>query len=421
MERAYDFQELVGCANTVNQLAAIEYGENGLRFDRAHNKQQNIWAKLHPLQPGEAPADLGDYSSLTTDADIVLALKEGLKAAQATLKSLNMAPSSCAKKKTWFAEPWLVERADPKHWTYVPPARPVPGEDGDAEVLREALAVQTEAACSASEGDDGVADDGGLHSLSEDEGDVLRVAEEECRHAISEMLDEAEPRQPGMSDCESSNLKIMPVVQYNGQTIYKSTLVADLNGNPFLSKDRLTRIKNSVYFNNADDYLSAANSSTTALLGLGSDCGVYFVQSASLNQSSAVKAAQKRSRSCGQVGRPTAVSSGAEIGTWWLGRVQKIRRSFGSKWGPCRNPIDLMSQGGLGKKVSSKPEYQVMLNWFKSAPGRNKFKYEVTDTQWIDVDSIICIVALSFNSTSNVYTLDENDRNVLDEFVSKNS
>lgn len=137
--------------------------------------------------------------------------------------------------------------------------------------MREALAVQTEAACSASEGDDGEADDGGLHSLSEDEGDVLRVAEEECRHAISEMLDEAEPRQPGMSDCESSNLKIMPVVQYNGQTIYKSTLVADLNGNPFLSKDHLTRIKNSVYFNNADDYLSAANLSTAALLGLGSD------------------------------------------------------------------------------------------------------------------------------------------------------
>ena len=26
MERAYDFQELVGCANTVNHLAAIEYG-----------------------------------------------------------------------------------------------------------------------------------------------------------------------------------------------------------------------------------------------------------------------------------------------------------------------------------------------------------------------------------------------------------
>lgn len=80
-----------------------------------------------------------------------------------------------------------------------------------------------------------------------------------------------------------------------------------------------------------------------------------------------------------------------------------------------------MSQGGLSKKVSSQPICQVMLNWFKSAPRRNKFKYEVTDTEWIDVDSIICIVAQCFNCTSNVYMLDENDRDVLDEFVSKNS
>ena len=323
MERAYDFQELVGCANTVNQLAAIEYGENGLRFDRAHNKQQNIWADLHPLEAGQAPVDLGDYSSLTTNEDIVLALKEGFKAAQTQLKSLNMAPSAYAKRKTWFAEPWVVERADPKHWVYVPPTRPVPGEDGDAEVLRESL---VEGECSTCEGDDGEANGSGPDSLYEDEGDFLRVTEKECRHAISEMLDEAKPRQPGMSDCGSPDQKIQPVVQCNGQTIYKSTLVADLNGNPFLSKDRLTRIKNSVYFNNADDYLSAANSSTTTLLGLGSDCGVLFVQSATLNQSSTVQAAKKRNRSCGQLGSPTTVSDGADVGTWWLGRVQKIRR-----------------------------------------------------------------------------------------------
>jgi hypothetical protein len=54
MERAYDYQELVGCANTVNQLAAIEYGSNGLQFGRAHNKQQNMWANLHPLEPGQS-------------------------------------------------------------------------------------------------------------------------------------------------------------------------------------------------------------------------------------------------------------------------------------------------------------------------------------------------------------------------------
>jgi hypothetical protein len=50
---------------------------------------------------------------------------------------------------------------------------------------------------------------------------------------------------------------------------------------------------------------------------------------------------------------------------------------------------------------------------------RNKYKYDVTDTQWIDIESVICIIALSFKSNSNIYTLEENDRQVLDEFVSK--
>jgi hypothetical protein len=30
MERAYDFHELMNCANTLNHLAAIEYFDNGL-------------------------------------------------------------------------------------------------------------------------------------------------------------------------------------------------------------------------------------------------------------------------------------------------------------------------------------------------------------------------------------------------------
>jgi len=102
MERAYDFQELVGCANTVNHLVAIEYGPNGLQFGRAHNKQCNIWANLHPLKHEQSLADLGDYSALNTDEDFVSALKEGLKAAQAQLKVLNMAPSSYARNKRWF-------------------------------------------------------------------------------------------------------------------------------------------------------------------------------------------------------------------------------------------------------------------------------------------------------------------------------
>lgn len=70
--------------------------------------------------------------------------------------------------------------------------------------------------------------------------------------------------------------KFEPTVEYSGKTIFKSILVLELNGSPFLSKDRLTRIRNSVYFNNFDDYLNAANSTNTRFLGLGSDCGVFL-------------------------------------------------------------------------------------------------------------------------------------------------
>lgn len=83
MERNSDFQELVGYANIVNQLAAIEYREDGFRFDKAHNKQQNMWAELHSLEFGEVPTDLADYNILATDEGIIAALKEGLKVAQA--------------------------------------------------------------------------------------------------------------------------------------------------------------------------------------------------------------------------------------------------------------------------------------------------------------------------------------------------
>ena len=110
-----------------------------------------------------------------------------------------------------------------------------------------------------------------------------------------------------------------------------------------------------------------------------------------------------------------------DIGTWWMGREQKIRRRVGKTWGLCRNLIDLMAYTSAGKKVSSSPSIQIMLNWFKSVCGRNKYKYDVTNTQWIDIESMICIIALSFNSNNNFYTLQENDRQVLDEFVSTSS
>ena len=59
------------------------------------------------------------------------------------------------------------------------------------------------------------------------------------------------------------------VVTFQGRSIYKSTLVRKMNGNPYLSKDKLTRMKNSIYSNNIDDYLVVALSTTSMLLDLG--------------------------------------------------------------------------------------------------------------------------------------------------------
>jgi len=114
------------------------------------------------------------------------------------------------------------------------------------------------------------------------------------------------------------------------------------------------------------------------------------------------------------------MSFGVDVGSWWLERVQKIKRKLGNKWELYKNPINFMSQTTANKKVSSTSSIKIMLNWFKRKPSRNKFKYEVTIIQWIDINNVHCTIALSFNSKTNVYILKENNKDVLDEFVSKN-
>jgi hypothetical protein len=74
MECAYDFYELVNCADTFNHVGAIEYGENGLKFGEVHNKMENVWATLHPLQEGESIANLVDYNLVMSNDDVIHAL-----------------------------------------------------------------------------------------------------------------------------------------------------------------------------------------------------------------------------------------------------------------------------------------------------------------------------------------------------------
>lgn len=55
-------------------------------------------------------------------------------------------------------------------------------------------------------------------------------------------------------------------------------------------------MKKLVYFNYSNDYVMVASSSSTCMIGLGSNCEVYFVQWWSTLKTSIAKAAGKRTR-----------------------------------------------------------------------------------------------------------------------------
>jgi hypothetical protein len=270
---------------------------------------------LHLLQEGEDIANLADFNGLATNEDIVGALKEGFKEAQALIRVLNMALSTVARHKKWFIEPWVEEANDPKFgFTYKPSKELVAKEDGDAEVMQAAFEIEVDldegnAGYSASEGDidDGV--------------DPRVLFENEAQDIISDVRSGVQyPNDGAGAGTSAPTVLYCPTVNMSGKVVYKSTLVNELNGNPFLSKDRLTRIRNSIYFNNSEDYLSAAKSNSTCLLGLGSDCGVFFVESQSRVVGSAAKAAKSRSR-MERLDGPSSVPVAASSSTWWLGKV----------------------------------------------------------------------------------------------------
>ena len=81
--------------------------------------------------------------------------------------------------------------------------------------------------------EDGVVDDGLQLST---------LVEEETRDVIMNLLNQAENQVTSVQGAG----KILPTVKLDGYIIYKSTRVLQLNGNSFLSKDRLVRIKHNI-------------------------------------------------------------------------------------------------------------------------------------------------------------------------------
>ena len=210
--------------------------------------------------------------------------------AQKVLRSLNMALSTQARPaiKQRFLKPWLLEKADPKYLAFVPSARHVRGEDGDAEVLRDSLLAVHE---SNREGE--IMPALNLEDKIEDDGlDDLTILEEEAPDVLTCIMNDKEQQ----VNAQNIPKIVVSYVETGGHRVFKLTLVTQLNENPFLSNDRLKRVQNSIFYNNSNDVLNATLSSTSCLLGVGLDCGVYFVQRSSTGISSIVKSTVQRSR-----------------------------------------------------------------------------------------------------------------------------
>ena len=235
----------------------------------------------------------------------------------------------------------------------------------------------------------------------------LAALEEETCDAIMDILNCALPQVTMLQ----SNEKIMPTMEVDGHYIYKSTLVSQLNGNHFLSKDRLTRIKHSIEFNNHNNCMRVGLSSSTGLLCIGSDCGVYFVQRSTTRISSTVKFVAKRKRdrppSAPAPRTATNILNAVDEAAWWVGRVQAMKRRNGRQFGVLRQLVDLLARmEENGKQNPHNPHIEIMLQYYRKHLGQDKYKYDHTDSQWIDVDCIICTMTMTYNPRNEVYSLD---------------
>jgi hypothetical protein len=59
----------------------------------------------------------------------------------------------------------------------------------------------------------------------------------------------------------------------------------------------------------------------------------------------------------------------------------------------------------------------VLLIWYGKPCSSCKFKYDATDTNWIDVNAIVSTVSFSYEKERDLYWLDSDDAKNMDNFV----
>ncbi|MCO5580406.1 hypothetical protein L7F22_034272 [Adiantum nelumboides] len=158
---------------------------------------------------GMSFANLGDYTSVYQDEDIVRALEEDFHAAKRICEMLGM------QDDAWCHDLW---------------------EEKDLINLFEARNVEDSLI---REGADenllSMTEDNNIEGISSN--DEVIVSKCELCHVLDSVVDEEEKIQG----------RLFLFVEIDGKKLCKSTLVSQLNGNLTFSKDRLTKVKTGVY------------------------------------------------------------------------------------------------------------------------------------------------------------------------------
>jgi hypothetical protein len=192
----------------------------------------------------------------------------------------------------------------------------------------------------------------------------------------------------------------------DNELIWKARLVSQLNGNPFLSKDRLQRVKgegNQYYSAEELRRLRDDNSVTTLCSGL--DVAVLFEGARPTSGCAASSTVGRRGDRAVDVHQRTSAKAFIEIG-----RIQVIRRKNGRKHSLVKEIIDMENPGSC---------VEIYCYWYtcRDVCRFTKFKYDGLDKCWVPLESVIQVVNLSFAPRSNQSTLDATDSVNLTEYL----
>lgn len=87
--------------------------------------------------------------------------------------------------------------------------------------------------------------------------------------------------------------------------------------------------------------------------------------------------------------------------------MSKEFRRWLAQNGASQELIELMNKPSTATRTANvEPIIMVMLNWFSYPTSNLKFKFASSDTNWVDLDSIISTCTLTYEAATNLYWLD---------------